>query len=204
MALETHRLLNLELPVEDWAKEEGIADQEILQRIMHASDDLMAAKEAEYGPVLMRTAEKMIVLQILDQAWKEHLLNLDHLRQGIGLRAYGQKDPLNEYKYEAFALFDDMLNNFRETVVLTLSHVSIKQQDPEELERQSRPQQQEYQTRHDSPNATADDKPVGPVTSRATATNIDPNNPETWGRVKRNDPCPCGSGKKFKQCHGKI
>lgn len=204
LALETHRLLNLELPVEDWAKEEGIADQEILQRIMHASDDLMAAKEAEYGPVLMRTAEKMIVLQILDQAWKEHLLNLDHLRQGIGLRAYGQKDPLNEYKYEAFALFDDMLNNFRETVVLTLSHVSIKQQDPEELERQSRPQQQEYQTRHDSPNATADDKPVGPVTSRATATNIDPNNPETWGRVKRNDPCPCGSGKKFKQCHGKI
>ena len=204
LALETHRLLNLELPIEDWAKEEGIADQEILQRIMHASDDLMAGKEAEYGPVLMRTAEKMIVLQILDQAWKEHLLNLDHLRQGIGLRAYGQKDPLNEYKYEAFALFDDMLNNFRETVVLTLSHVSIKQQDPEELERQSRPQQQEYQTHHDSPNATTDDKPAGPVTSRATATNIDPNNPETWGRVKRNDPCPCGSGKKFKQCHGKI
>lgn len=207
---DVHRVLGLELDITAWAAEEGIADIELKERLQKASDEKMAAKEAEYGATLMRTAEKMIILQLLDQAWKEHLLNLDHLRQGIGLRAYGQKDPLNEYKYEAFALFDEMLENFREQVVMTLSLMSIRTEDPRLMEEQQNkslenvhegrfdPTLDNPSMEHDAGSSLAN----MPLQTRSADGEIDPRDPRTWGRVKRNDPCPCGSGKKFKHCHG--
>ena len=129
---EIHRLLGLDLPIAQWAAEEGIADEEISARLKKEGSHKMAAKTANYGAELMRLAEKSLVLQLLDQAWKEHLLALDHLRQGIGLRAYGQKDPLNEYKREAFDMFDEMLNNLRDTVTSVMCHLELSV-DAEEL-----------------------------------------------------------------------
>ena len=128
MHAECLRLLALDLPVAEWAAEEGIADQEIVERIIKASDRAMAEKAANYGPEVLRMAEKSLLLQILDHQWKEHLMSLDHLRQGINLRAYAQKDPLNEYKREAFNLFDGMLNGLREAVCRALSHLEIRVQ----------------------------------------------------------------------------
>ncbi|MDF2782196.1 MAG: secA, partial [Geminicoccaceae bacterium] len=122
------RLLALELPVAEWAKEEGIAEAEIKERIVAESDRRMAQKVASYGPDMIRMAEKSLLLQILDHLWKEHLLHLDHLRQGIHLRGYGQRDPLNEYKREAFTLFEAMLTNLRQTVTQVLCHLEIRMQ----------------------------------------------------------------------------
>src|ERR1700757_3137599 len=122
---ECLRLLALDLPLAEWAKEEGIGGGEIRERISAAADRKMAEKSANYGPDLMRMAEKSLLLQLLDQTWKDHLLTLDHLRQGINLRAYGQRDPLNEYKREAFELFEAMLANLRQHVTSVLSHVEL-------------------------------------------------------------------------------
>ena len=213
---EVARVLALDLPISDWAKEEGIADLEIKERLVKASDEKVQDKENLYGAEMMRTAEKFIMLQILDQAWKDHLLALDHLRQGIGLRAYAQKDPLNEYKYEAFALFDAMLDSFRENVVLTMSHVAINTKTQEQLEAEQRAAMQQemalqegrgegYLPTDGAPSPDSlDGGNLQQRRTREASDVIDPNNPETWGRVKRNDPCPCGSGKKFKHCHGVI
>jgi preprotein translocase subunit SecA len=131
---ETLRVLGLDLPVAEWAKEEGIADEEIRERLNGAGDRLMAEKAANYTPEIMRLAEKSLLLQLLDQTWKEHLLSLDHLRQGIGLRAYGQKDPLNEYKREAFDLFEEMLSQLRETVTTVMCHLELEVESSEDLE----------------------------------------------------------------------
>ncbi|MGH6902486.1 MAG: preprotein translocase subunit SecA, partial [Geminicoccaceae bacterium] len=128
LARDSKRLLALDLPIAEWAKEEGIADAEIQERLIAGSDRKMAQKVATYGPELMRMAEKSLLLQILDHLWKEHLLNLDHLRQGIHLRGYGQRDPLNEYKKEAFALFEGMLTNLRQTVTQVITHLEIRAQ----------------------------------------------------------------------------
>ena len=106
---ELERVLGLDLPVDDWAKEEGIADEELRERIERRADERMAAKVAQWGPDVMRYVEKSILLQTLDHLWREHLVMLDHLRQVIGLRGYGQRDPLNEYKAEAFSLFEAMI-----------------------------------------------------------------------------------------------
>ncbi len=210
---ECRRLFDLDLPLTNWAAEEGIADQEIKERILNASDTKMAEKAANYGADLMRHAEKSLLLHILDQAWKEHLLQLDHLRQGIGLRAYGQRDPLNEYKREAFDLFEEMLVRVRETVTGTLSHVEFQMESvPDELLLNQ--QQEMHETRLDPAETVdtgvAEDENgellvrTAPVRSRAAAADIDPNDPSTWGKVPRNAPCPCGSGKKYKHCHGKL
>src|SRR5262249_32173033 len=129
---EIGRLLNVDLPVADWAKEEGIAEDNIGERVTEAADAKMAQKAATYGPALMRLAERSLLLQILDQTWKEHLLALDHLRQGINLRAYAQRDPLNEYKHEAFVLFQEMLNHLREAVTSVLCHVELRVQRAED------------------------------------------------------------------------
>jgi len=206
---ECARLLGLDLPIAEWAKEEGIADTEIRERLTQASDRKMAEKAAHYGPEVMRNVEKSLLLQLLDQMWKEHLLMLDHLRQGIGLRAYGQRDPLNEYKREAFNLFEDMLVRLRERVTMVLSHVELRFETPAELEPQ-RPQQEMVETRDDPAFAQGSPRPAhdtaGDVTvrSRRAATALDPTDPSTWGRVARNAPCPCGSGKKYKHCHGAL
>ena len=204
---EVLRIFGLDLPIAEWAKEEGIADSEILERILNAANSKMAEKAANVGPETMRMVEKSLLLQILDQIWKEHLLTLDHLRQGIGLRAYAQKDPLNEYKREAFNLFDHMLIQLRERVTMLLAYVEIRDNPETEIER---PEQEMHEGRADpafeQPQAEQGEGRLtsNPVLARKGADERDPNNPETWGRVGRNEPCPCGSGKKFKQCHGRL
>ncbi len=211
---EALRLFAVDLPVAEWAKEEGIADQELTERITEAADRKMAEKAANYGPELMRLAEKSLLLQLLDNVWKEHLLQLDHLRQGIGLRAYAQKDPLNEYKQEAFNLFEEMLAHLRETVTQVLAHLELRIESPDELEAHQGPQEM-HETREDPAFADAHERAGGgngaaPARAAQTmriataAAEIDPLDPSTWGKVGRNSPCPCGSGKKYKQCHGRL
>ncbi|GJL84582.1 MAG: protein translocase subunit SecA [Micavibrio sp.] len=213
---EAIRLLGLDLPISEWAKEEGIADTEITERIMDISDKHIAKKAADNGIDLWRRAEKGIVLQMLDQHWKEHLLNLDHLRQGINLRAFGQRDPLNEYKTEAFGAFESMLDMMRESVTQTLSLVEISIQDGrvDMFMPGMEYQEQDLNTTRQDPAEMG----TGSIRNRQqrdgqTDENVQPfpekrafdeQDPTTWGKVPRNSPCPCGSSKKFKQCHGKI
>src|SRR6202035_1228113 len=136
---ECLRLLALDLPLADWAKEEGITGDEVRERITAAADRKMAEKSANYGPDLMRMAEKSLLLQLLDQTWKDHLLSLDHLRQGINLRAYAQRDPLNEYKREAFELFEGMLVHLRDQVTSVLSHFEPHFEPPPPVEAMALP-----------------------------------------------------------------
>jgi preprotein translocase subunit SecA len=213
---ECQRLLNVNLPLKEWCAEEGIADQEIRERIADASDRKMAEKVANYGAELIRHAEKSLLLHIVDHTWKEHLLQLDHLRQGINLRAYGQRDPLNEYRREAFDLFEEMLVRVRESVTSTLAQVEFQIESvPDDVLFQRRTDVRE--TREDpalagGPVATpdlayeaeGDILTKAPVRSRAPMAAIDPQDPASWGKVPRNAPCPCGSGRKYKHCHGQI
>ena len=200
---EVLRLFGLDLPIEEWAKEEGIAEEEIRDRIQDNVERRMAEKAARFGPDLMRRAEKSLMLQILDQLWKDHLLSLDHLRQGIGLRAYAQRDPLNEYKREAFELFDDMLARFRETVTMTLAHVEIQAAapPPETPEASDAPRVESRE-----PAMAHASNPAPNVRPRAQVAPAErnPRDPASWGKVGRNEACPCGSGKKYKHCHGKV
>jgi preprotein translocase subunit SecA len=175
---ELMRIFGLNLPIADWAKEEGIADEAIRERVSDAVDRKMAEKAARFGPDVMRMAEKTLLLQVLDQDWKEHLLGLDHLRHGIGLRAYGQRDPLNEYKKEAFEMFEDLLTRLRDQITTLLSHVEIRQQEPA--------------------LAPAPAPQAEPARALAMADG------GGAAEVNRNAPCPCGSGKKYKHCHGKL
>ncbi len=208
---EAMRVLGVDLPIEDWAKEEGIADAEIRERLADAGIRKAAEKVANFGPDIIRNVEKSVLLQILDQVWKEHLLTLDHLRQGIGLRAYGQRDPLNEYKREAFNLFEEMLTNLRERVISVLSHVELQIMPNEEM-LQPRLSQDLVETRDDPAfameGAVAEpavaEPPPEPLRRRQAAATLDPDDPATWGRVPRNAPCPCRSGRKYKHCHGKV
>ncbi|MGB4106901.1 MAG: preprotein translocase subunit SecA [Alphaproteobacteria bacterium] len=210
---ESMRLLGLDIPTVDWAKEEGIADEEMQERIIKISDEKMATKIANAGPDNWRRIEKGIVLQIFDQHWKEHLLNLDHLRQGINLRAFGQRDPLNEYKTEAFGMFETMLNQMREaiTMMLSLVEVNVGEERIGLIMPGAAPPVKTQEGRQDpalmgsglhakqSPPAQ---KRVEPFPQQKRK--FDKDNPETWGKVQRNADCPCGSGKKFKHCHGNI
>ena len=224
------QVLGADAPVDDWAKEEGIAEPEIEERIRQASDRKMAEKAANFGPDLMRTAEKSLLLQILDQIWKEHLLQLDHLRQGISLRAYAQRDPLREYQSEAFELFHAMLANLRETVTRVLSLIEVRADRPEDLlpRQQAVPMQDSRRdptmalvTGQSSAEAQAGGgipegarAGTGGPGARSTVTPVrrapppgiavDPGDPETWGKVPRNATCPCGSGRKYKHCHGAL
>lgn len=201
---ESQRLLNLDLPIADWAKEEGIADLEILERIEKESDKKFKEKIDLAGQNTWRNLQKSFVLQLLDQHWKEHLLSLDHLRQGISLRAFGQRDPLNEYKSEAFALFENLLHKLRESVTQTLSLVEINI-DPAVLDSLEQKKQRTHEGRSDpafeAGSPQQNDAGVRPFPSRQE---FDKNNPDTWGKISRNTPCPCGSGEKFKHCHGKV
>ena len=208
---EVLRVLSLDLPVREWAAEEGIADAEIRERLGEAADRKMAEKAANYGPEIMRDVEKSLLLQLLDQLWKEHLLTLDHLRQGIGLRAHAQRDPLNEYKFEAFGLFEEMLDSLRERVTQVLAHVELQVSDAEAA-LFARPEQEMHESRTDPAfEDTADWRDEDgetiaalPLVRRKAAENVDPDDPSTWGRVSRNAPCPCGSGNKYKRCHGAM
>jgi preprotein translocase subunit SecA len=203
-----NEMLTLDLPVQDWAKEEGIADEEVKERITRRADEFMASKVAKYGPDVMRYVEKSILLQTLDHLWREHLVMLEHLRQVIGLRGYGQRDPLNEYKAEAFALFESMVAHLREAVTAQLMRVEIVQQPPQE-EASQLPYMEAH---HLNPNTGEDELTMAPaLTATAVAAGGDtavaernPKDPTSWGKVGRNEACPCGSGKKYKHCHGKY
>jgi len=198
---ELTRVLGFDLPVDEWAKEEGIADEEILSRVEQRVDEHMAAKSAQWGPDVMRYVEKTILLQTLDHLWREHLVMLDHLRQVIGLRGYGQRDPLQEYKSEAFSLFEALIAHLREAVTAQLMRVEIV--PPEE-----QPELPQMEAHKLNANTGEDDMAYANVSlapaSNADKASRDPNNPTTWGKVGRNEDCPCGSGKKFKHCHGRF
>ncbi len=173
----------LDLPLQDWADEEGIADEEISTRLYDMSDRFLAGKTVDIGPDLMRQVEKSILLQTLDQHWREHLITLEHLRQIVGLRGLGQRDPLSEFKLEAFTLFSELLSGLRRDVVRYLGRVQIETPPPE------------LQTPDvATPQAAQDDA----LRAAAEAAGVD------LSKVGRNQPCPCGSGKKFKHCHGSV
>jgi len=188
------RLLGLDLPIAQWFAQEGVDEGTVAERLTRAADDKMAAKAAGAGLDLWRRVEKHFLLQLLDQHWKEHLLALDHLRQGINLRAYGQKDPLNEYKTEAFTLFVALMDAWHESVTQTLAlvEVNIGAAPPPMPAPRIGPM---TEGRGQAP------APARPGTVRHA---FDPADPTTWAKTPRNAPCPCGSGKKYKHCHGKI
>jgi preprotein translocase subunit SecA len=202
---ELTRVFGLDLPVDEWAKEEGIAEEELTNRVERRADEHMAAKVAQWGPEVMRYVEKSILLQTLDHLWREHLLMLEHLRNVIGLRGYAQRDPLNEYKAEAFNLFEALSTQLREAVTAQLMRVEIRQEPPAE-EAPSLP----YMEAHHADPSTGENQlalagPYGGddgTARQAVARN--PSDPSTWGKVGRNEPCPCGSGKKYKHCHGRF
>ncbi len=206
---DLRRLLNLDLPVVEWGREEGIDETGIRERIEEAAAAHMAAKVANMGPEVMRFVEKSLLLQMLDAVWKEHLLALDHLRQGIGLRAYGQRDPLNEYKSEAFAMFNAMLDELKERVTTMLARVELGPEAPPEpaFQPAARQSLQYSDPAASAPYAGGDvleaERPRVAVGLQA-ATAIDPADPSTWRDTPRNALCPCGSGKKYKHCHGRM
>lgn len=218
---DCQKLLGVNLPIHDWAAEEGIGPTELAERVDKAATEHVAKKYAEYGEPIMRQIERNVLLQILDQTWKEHLLMLDQLRQGINLRAYGQRDPLNEYKREAFNLFEAMLDRLRETVTTIVSQVEVRRQaaTPEQFQvRRTAPPGQETRTDPADPNAAPAPAPAstgtpvvgaaeGPITAeeadRRAALPADAL-PIGWRKTPRNALCPCGSGRKFKHCHGKL
>ena len=217
LADDVRRVLNLDLPIEEWGREEGIDESHLQERIQHAADAMMAAKAANMGPELMRFIEKSLLIQTMDAVWKEHLYALDHLRQGIGLRAYGQRDPLNEYKSEAFALFNAMLDELKERVTSMLARVELA---PEPVRP---PPPTQFLELHPQPMSAFAGEPEmalegagAPVSATGAAPMavaasqslrsdaVDPNDPATWRNASRNAPCPCGSGKKYKHCHGRL
>ncbi|MBJ6124086.1 preprotein translocase subunit SecA [Microvirga splendida] len=204
--------LNLDLPIEEWAKEEGIADDEIRERITKAADEAYAQRIEANSAEVMDYVEKQVLLQSLDHLWREHLVTLDHLRQVIGWRGLAQRDPLNEYKSEAFELFNGLIGHLREQVTGQLMRIQVVFQQPE-------PQELPPMFAQHLDPATGEnefDRPqggalgAGPALGFAAAAateptpSRDPNDPASWGRVSRNEPCPCGSGKKFKHCHGQF
>ena len=194
--------LNLDLPVEEWAKEEGIAEEEFENRIKEAADEAAAEKAERFGPQIMTYVEKSVIMQSLDNLWREHLVNLDHLRSVVGFRGYAQRDPLNEYKTEAFELFQSMLANLREVVISQLMRVEIVREAPPEPELPPMTGRHIDGTTGENDFDEAawsehqhDNRSVPPAER-------DPADPRTWGKVSRNEACPCGSGKKYKHCHG--
>ncbi|MBI3503725.1 MAG: preprotein translocase subunit SecA [Proteobacteria bacterium] len=202
---EIRRIFAMDLPVADWAKEEGIAEEQIHERISDAVERKMAEKAANVGPQIMRQVEKSLLLQELDHAWKEHLLHLDHLRQGINLRAYGQRDPLNEYKKEAFEMFEAMLKEFRERITSLLALVQIRMDGPPPSDMlPPDPDTARMLAQHPAPDGSPADAGAPSPMKAARAARVNPADPSTWGATSRNAPCPCGTGKKFKHCHGKV
>ncbi len=189
--------LNLDLPIVAWAAEEGIDDADIRERITEAADKQAADKAERFGPEISKYIEKSIVLQTLDQLWRDHLVNLDHLRSVIGFRGYGQRDPLNEYKSESFELFQTLLGSLREEVTAKMMRVELVRQEE---------QAQTPLEMHESHPALASlgdgETYLAQEVETVSPENRDPQNPASWGKIGRNEACPCGSGKKFKHCHG--
>ncbi len=225
-------IFGLDVPLADWAAEEGIGEDELHERLIKAADERFAKKATDFGPQIMRQIERAVLLQTLDGLWREHLVTLDHLRQVIGLRGYGQRDPLNEYKNESFTLFEHMLARLREAVTGQLMHVELaKQEDVPPLEQAELPPMEVHhldpttgedefalepangggngrgaakpqRARKTAGAAPASARKTAGATTAAAAAAVNPADPSTWGKVQRNALCPCGSGKKYKHCHG--
>ena len=205
LTADVKRVFNLDLPIVAWGREEGIDETAISDRLQQAVDAAAEAKATAFGPEIIRFIEKSLLLQVFDTVWKEHLLALDHLRQGIGLRAYGQRDPLNEYKSEAFALFNAMLDDMRERVCFMLSRVELSSEPPQPL---AEPAFNRMVTSHPAPDGSIGDAGVAEMEplslAMGAAVAFNPNDPATWTATPRNAPCPCGSGNKYKHCHGRM
>ncbi|MGX9118791.1 preprotein translocase subunit SecA [Mesorhizobium sp. BHbsci] len=203
---EVAEFLNLDLPIEDWVKEEGIAEDDIRERISQAAETAAKERAERFGPDVMTYVERSVVLQTLDHLWREHIVNLDHLRSVVGFRGYAQRDPLQEYKGEAFELFQAMLGNLRQAVTAQLMRVELVRQAAEAPP----PEAPDMFGSHLDGTTGEDDFNGGEtgllVRQETNATvapeNRDPQNPASWGKVGRNEACPCGSGKKYKHCHG--
>lgn len=237
LAKEFKDIFDMDVPVAEWAAEEGIAEDEIRERLQDKADAAAARKASELGPDIMRRIEKAVLLQTLDYLWREHLVALEHLRQAVGLRGYAQRDPLHEYKSEAFQLFEHMLGRLRRDVTGQLMHVVLAPGAPAEFEEfdelpemhahhfdpttgedefteEETPAPMSRQERRAAAKQTGSARPAGPAgrgpakdgarPQRGRAAAVNPNDPSSWGKVSRNAPCPCGSGKKFKHCHGAI
>lgn len=201
---EVQQYLNLDLPIEEWAKEEGIAEDDIRERITKAADEAAQERAGRFGPDVTAYVERSVVLQTLDHLWREHIVNLDHLRSVVGFRGYAQRDPLNEYKSEAFELFQAMLGNLRQAVTAQLMRVELVREAADA----PMPEAPEMFGQHIDASTGQNDFGEGSDVSVledirvVPAEQRDPQNPSSWGKVGRNEPCPCGSGKKYKHCHG--
>ncbi|TGQ09649.1 MULTISPECIES: preprotein translocase subunit SecA [unclassified Mesorhizobium] len=203
---EVAQYLNLDLPIEEWVKEEGIAEDDIRERIAAAADAAAKERADRFGPDVMNYVERSVVLQTLDHLWREHIVNLDHLRSVVGFRGYAQRDPLQEYKSEAFELFQGMLGNLRQAVTAQLMRVELVRQAADAPP----PETPEMFGSHIDGSTGEDDFQGGETallmrqdtTAVVAPENRDPKNPATWGKIGRNETCPCGSGKKYKHCHG--
>ncbi|WP_454717656.1 preprotein translocase subunit SecA [Caulobacter segnis] len=196
-------ILGLDLPIETWAAEEGIADEEIKDRILKAADEYAAQREVIITPDQMRSVEKNFLLQMIDLQWREHLMHLDHLRNVIGLRGYGQRDPLNEYKTEAFSLFEKLLGDLRTNTTRWLMTVEIAYAEPEVPHTPEGLVEVHLDPLTGENAAVAGAIPDGLSPQQREALPVSAL-PEDWDRTNRNATCPCGSGKKFKQCHGSL
>ena len=221
LAQAVDELFDVKLPVEKWAAEEGIADEEIRERLIKEVDKAAAGIAKQFGSDVMRQVEKAVLLQTLDHLWREHLVTLEHLRQVIGLRGYGQRDPLNEYKSEGFSLFEALLSELRFAVTGQLAHVRPAEEEPAPLMELA--ELPDMEAHHISPLTGEDEFALAeqgglaggrtgdggmpapqPMRNRPQGVAMNPENPATWGKVPRNAPCPCGSGKKYKHCHGRL
>ena len=203
---------SLELPVQQWLDDDTKLYEEVLrERILGEITKAYEEKEAVIGAETMRKVERQMMLQVLDNLWKEHLATMDHLRQGIHLRGYGQKNPKQEYKREAFGLFEELLRNIKHDTIRVLSNIRIRQDEEIRQEEERRRQEAEAQLaraqfKHDeaSPLLSEGDEPAdAPEGANGAEDNQKPFVRDEQ-KVGRNDPCPCGSGKKFKHCHGKL
>ena len=216
---EVQEVFGLDLPIKDWAAEEGIADQEIKERIAKEVNEKAARKAAEIGSENWQQLEKAVLLHTLDHLWREHIVTLDHLRQVIGFRAYGQREPLNEYKSEAFTLFELLLAKLRETTTGQLMHLELAPQEEQTLLQPV--ELPPMYAHHIDPTTGLDELAMAdaalaaeqgfgpgpdkrsPLQIRKSQGDVDPKDPASWGKVSRNAVCPCGSGKKYKHCHGR-
>jgi len=193
------RLFNLDLPVVDWVKEDGVNEETVLERTLAATKEQMTERRKQFGPELTAYLNKAVLLETIDLLWREHLVNLEHLRSAVGFRGYAQRDPLNEYKTESFELFQAMLANLRQDAISKLMRIEVMQNEDETPP--------EMHAEHPAFAAQDEGNDIVQLTREQEMRIVkpeerDPKDPSTWGKVGRNEPCPCGSGKKYKHCHG--
>lgn len=208
---EVFRIYNLHVPINDWKEHDKMDDEQILLYLNNEVEKMFNHKRDIYTPEIFNEIAKRCLLATVDYLWKDHLHLLDHLRQSIGLRAYGQKDPLNEYKRESFHLFENMMHNIKETFIIRVSHFEIHMTQDDNgrklaIASDINRSDNSFATRQDpafeEPSVRGRFKE--PLRSYIDPEDRDPNNPETWGKIGRNEQCPCDSGQKYKQCHGSI